>query len=44
MKNLIAYCGSDCEKCGDCSAMGECQTVGMIVSNNAEALENLKKK
>ena len=30
------------ETCGDCSAMGGCQTVGMVISNNAEASNNLK--
>ena len=28
--------------CGNCSEMESCQTVGMIISNNAEALSNLK--
>ena len=30
------------ETCGNCSEMENCQTVGMIISNNAEALSNLK--
>ncbi|MDE5755828.1 MAG: DUF3795 domain-containing protein [Clostridia bacterium] len=34
--------GKKCETCGDCPAMNECQTVGMIISNNDEALNNLK--
>ena len=28
--------------CGDCSELESCQTVGMILSNNPAALENLK--
>ena len=32
-----------CETCGDCATMSGCQTVGMVISNNAEALSNLKK-
>lgn len=28
--------------CGDCRDIKDCQTVGEIVSNNPEALENLK--
>ena len=34
--------GKAIETCGDCSAMSGCRTVGMVISNNAEALENLK--
>ncbi len=30
------------ETCGKCSDMDECQTVGIIISNNPEALKNLK--
>ena len=30
------------ETCGNCSAINGCQTVGMVISNNAEALGNLK--
>lgn len=30
--------------CGDCSEMEKCQTVGMIISNNPEALRNLKEQ
>lgn len=29
--------------CGDCPDMGECQIVGVIIANNPEALENLKR-
>ena len=29
------------ETCGGCSVMGGCQTVGMVTSNNPEALNNL---
>lgn len=32
------------ETCGDCESMGGCKTVGMVISNNAEALNNLKNK
>ena len=28
--------------CGDCTDLEKCQTVGMIISNNEDALENLK--
>lgn len=28
--------------CGDCGALEDCEKVGMIVKNNAEALQNLK--
>lgn len=28
--------------CGDCQELETCSTVGMIISNNAEALDNLK--
>ena len=49
------YCDSLCpirqcalckevEHCGDCEAMDGCKTVGMVTSNNAEALNNLKIK
>lgn len=34
--------GKAVETCGNCSMMGECKTVGMITSNNSEALNNLK--
>ncbi|MDE7394875.1 MAG: DUF3795 domain-containing protein [Clostridiales bacterium] len=34
--------GKALETCGDCSEMGNCQTVGMVISNNAEASANLK--
>ncbi len=36
--------GKAVQTCGDCAAMDGCQTVGMILSNNAEALNNLKNK
>ena len=35
--------GKTIETCGDCSAMSDCLTVGMEISNNDEALNNLKK-
>ena len=40
----IRQCALDkgCETCGNCSAINGCQTVGMIISNNEEALDNLK--
>ena len=28
--------------CGDCPDLEKCQTVGMIISNNPDALKNLK--
>ena len=31
------------ETCGNCAEMESCQTVGMVISNNAEAAENLRK-
>lgn len=34
--------GKALETCGDCSTMNNCQTVAMVISNNAEALNNLK--
>ena len=36
--------GKGCETCGDCSTMIGCKTVGMVISDNAEALNNLKNK
>ena len=36
--------GKGCATCGNCSVFNECQTVGMVISNNAEALNNLKSK
>ena len=33
-----------CETCGDCSTFNGCQTVGTVISNNAEALDNLKNR
>ena len=49
----IVFCDSFCEirqcalkkgvtTCGDCQDMEKCQTVGMIISNNPEALNNLR--
>lgn len=35
--------GKAVETCGHCSAMDGCQSVGMVISNNAEALGNLQK-
>ena len=32
------------ETCGSCSKLENCKTVGMVISNNAEALGNLKNK
>lgn len=34
--------GKSVETCGECSAMDGCGTVGMVISNNAAALKNLK--
>lgn len=34
--------GKEHETCGACSQVEACQTVGTIISNNAEALRNLK--
>lgn len=41
----IRHCalGKAFETCGNCAEMERCQTVGMVISNNAEAAENLKK-
>lgn len=36
--------GKKCATCGDCSELDGCKTVGMVISNNAEALNNLKSK
>ena len=41
MKQFIAFCGLDCETCGDCPEMRACEKVGAIISNNGEALRNL---
>lgn len=30
------------DTCGDCEEMANCNTLGMVTSNNAEALSNLK--
>ena len=35
--------GKAYETCGDCSEVKTCKTVGAILSNNIEALANLKK-
>lgn len=48
------FCDSLCEirqcalkkgvaACGDCSELENCQIVGAVISNNPEALENLKR-
>lgn len=48
------FCGSICgirkcaadkmiDTCADCTAVNECETLKPIISNNANALENLKK-
>ena len=34
--------GKAYETCGNCSDIENCQTVGMVISNNAAALDNLK--
>lgn len=34
--------GKKIETCGDCARMANCPTVGAVISNNAEALSNLK--
>lgn len=39
MKKYIAYCGLDCESCGE---MDGCEKLGMIVKNNPDVLRNLK--
>ncbi|MCR1838909.1 DUF3795 domain-containing protein [Murimonas intestini] len=47
------YCDSFCDirqcalkkgvaTCGDCPNMEKCETLGMIISNNPDALQNLK--
>lgn len=40
----IRQCALDkgCETCGSCLEMNGCQTVGMVISNNSEASDNLK--
>ena len=30
--------------CGDCTELEQCETIKMVISNNATALENLKEK
>lgn len=48
------YCSDMCEirkcavskglpTCGSCTELSECETVGMVLSNNPQALENLKR-
>lgn len=32
------------ETCGNCSEIDSCKNVGMVISNNSEALDNLKNK
>ncbi len=34
--------GNDRNTCGDCADLTKCRKVGMVISNNAEALNNLK--
>ncbi len=36
--------GKSVETCGDCPALDGCRTVGTVISNNAEASDNLKLK
>ncbi len=36
--------GKAVETCGDCPTMNGCKTVGTVISDNAEALKNLKNK
>ncbi|MDE6273616.1 MAG: DUF3795 domain-containing protein [Clostridiales bacterium] len=36
--------GKALETCGDCEGMNGCPTVGMVISNNAEAFGNLNNK
>lgn len=36
--------GKKHETCGACTEMEKCQTVGIVISNNAEAFNNLKNK
>lgn len=40
----IRHCAlsKGCETCGDCSVMDGCQTVRIVLTNNSEALNNLK--
>jgi len=35
--------GKGHETCGDCGSMNGCPTVGRVLSNNAEALKNLRR-
>ena len=41
IKNQAAW-KKDVETCGDCPDMESCQTVGEIISNNPDALKNLR--
>lgn len=41
---LMTNIGKEYETCGNCSEMDNCKTVVMVISNNAEALGNLKNK
>lgn len=41
MNKFIAYCGLNCETCGDCSEKKTCQKLQMITGNNKEAAKNL---
>lgn len=36
--------GKGAGTCGECLDMEQCQIVGMVLSNNSEAMENLKKQ
>ena len=36
--------GKECETCGDCLKTNDCKTVSTVISNNAEALNNLKNR
>lgn len=36
--------GKGYETCGDCAELDGCQTLGMVTSDNAEALGNLKNR
>jgi len=38
----IAYCGLNCETCGDCKDFKSCEKLAMIIKNNKEAINNLK--
>ncbi|MDD3221401.1 MAG: DUF3795 domain-containing protein [Clostridia bacterium] len=36
--------GKKVSTCGDCDEMDKCETLGMVTSNNEQALENLKNR